>query len=392
MGYKEVWAYFQSTGGEGFYAYADVEWDSSYYVTIGNIRYSSEADAYWFKWRVGARGNTGNPLAGTDLGPKYSFQGSQNGQYVFQACTRESASPWGGTWESGGFTLTADSGGGGGGTTEYININYNKNGYTWKSFPSNQKIVSGTRITIPSATPPDETSTSNNFTITGNANGGTFPSGATTRLTSKKTTTKTYVFDGWYDQYDRYYYDNEVSYIYENLTLYAQQSNYDSESYSNNNVSALTKPNPPASTSATYTVTFNPNGGLLDILEQTVNTTITKVFSRWSSSSTGGNTVTTMTQTGTVYAQWSNQYSNNTIILPLPTKKGYIFNGWSKTSNGTNLLPAGQSVSITKDTTYYAIWGEQEKPTGGMVFIHDGTIWQPATGYIFNNESWTLSG
>ena len=128
----EVWAAFQSTGGEVFYAYATITWDSSFYITVSNIRYSSEESTYYFKWRVGPLNDRDNPKAGTDLGPKYSFQGDKDTRYIFQACTRESASKWGGTDDSGGFSFTDDSGGGdsgggsGGESGSYIFIKLDK--------------------------------------------------------------------------------------------------------------------------------------------------------------------------------------------------------------------------------------------------------------------------
>lgn len=401
MGYKEVWAYFQSTGGEGFYAYADVEWNSSYWVTIGNIRYSSEASAYFFKWRVGARGNTGSPLAGTDLGPKYSFQGSQNGQYVFQACTRESASPWGGTWESGGFTLTADSGGGdsgggdsGGGdsSNSYYVYYYDRDGTTlaWTNEIEGQyfTVRSGSSVTKPNSS-----STNSNYTITGDANGGTFSDGSTTTsITATKTTTISYSFSNWNTNSSgtgsTYYAGSSYIMPSYNLNLYPVFSSSSSTSYSNNNLSRLPQPSSTGSTSTTLTATFNANGGSVSTTSQSVNATITKTFGGWMNSS--GTVITSLNSAGTVKAKWNNSYSNNTLVLPLPSRSGYNFNGWSTSTSGTNLQPAGKTVSITSNTTYYAIWTEKEKPKGG-IFIHDGTKWQLATEYVFNERTWISS-
>ena len=107
-------------------------------------------------------------------------------------------------------------------------------------------------------------------------------------------------------------------------------------------------------------------------------------------SSTGTSTVSSLTYQGTVYAKWGNKYTDNTVILPLPSRSGYNFNGWSTSTSGTNLKAAGEAVAITSNTTFYAIWTEKEKPKGG-IFIHDGTMWQLATEYIFNKETWISS-
>lgn len=396
MGYKEVWAYFQSTGGEGFYAYADVEWDSSYYVTIGNIRYSSESSAYWFKWRVGARGNTGSPLAGTDLGPKYSFQGSQNGQYVFQACTRESASSWGGTWDSGGFTLTADSGDSGGGdsgggesSNSYYVTYHDRDGTTLAQTTETEGqyfiAQSGSSVTRPGSS-----STSSNYTITGDANGGAFSNGSTTAsITATETTTISYSFSSWNTNSSgtgsTYYAGSYYTMPSYNLNLYPVFSSSSSTVCSNHSLSRLPQPSYAGSTTSTLTATFNANGGSVSTTSQSVDATITKIFGGWMNSS--GTVIASLNSAGTVKAKWNNSYSNNTLVLPLPSRSGYNFNGWSTSTSGTNLQPAGKTVSITSNVTYYAIWTEKEKPKGG-IFIHDGTIWQLITSYIYDGDSW----
>lgn len=159
----------------------------------------------------------------------------------------------------------------------------------------------------------------------------------------------------------------------------ASFSSSSSTSYSNNSLSNLPTPSYIGSTTATLKVTFDAKGGSVSTTSQLVNTTVVKTFGGWMSSSTGTTTISSLESEGTVYAKWNNSYPDATVILPLPTRKGYIFNGWSTSTSGTNLYQAGAEVSISGDTTFYAIWTEKEKPSGG-VFIHDGTMWKLISG------------
>lgn len=163
------------------------------------------------------------------------------------------------------------------------------------------------------------------------------------------------------------------------LFLYPEFSNSSSTSYSDNSLSNLPTPNYTDSTTATLTVTFDAKGGSVSTTSRLVNATVVKTFGGWMSSRTGTTTISSLESEGTVYAKWDISYPDATVILPLPTRKGYIFNGWSTSTSGTNLYQAGAEVSISGNTTFYAIWTEKEKPSGG-VFIHDGTMWQLISG------------
>jgi len=144
-------------------------------------------------------------------------------------------------------------------------------------------------------------------------------------------------------------------------------------------------------TAATYTVSFNSNGGS-SATDQTVTyagaygalpvTTRTGyTFNGWYTAASEGTKVepttsVTMTADHTLYAQWtaatytvsfnSNGGSSATAMtvtyagaygaLPVTTKAGYTFNGWyTATSEGTKVEPT-TSVTMTADHTLYAQW------------------------------------
>ena len=309
-----------------------------------------------------------------------SFEGNVGTTYQFQLWdTVES------TWQLKNFTVTKDSSGGGSGSgggesakTYYVSY-YDSNGSLLSKIGQTEnlqfKVQSGSSVTIP-----DNSSVDSNYTITGDANGGTFSDGSTTAsITATKTTTTSYSFSKWSTNssgtgptYNANSYYIMPSY---NLDLYPIFSSSSSTTNSNNSLSRLPHPSRTDSTTTTLIVTFNANGGSVSTTSQSVNTTVTKTFDGWMSSSTGTTTISSLNSAGTVYAKWNNSYSNATITLPLPTRNGYIFDGWSTSISGTNLQQAGAQVPISGNTTFYAIWTEKEKPKGG-VFIHDGTKWQ----------------
>lgn len=309
-----------------------------------------------------------------------SFEGNVGTTYQFQLWdTVES------TWQLKNFTVTKDSSGGGSSSgggesakTYYVSY-YDSNGSLLSKIGQTEnlqfKVQSGSSVTIP-----DNSSVDSNYTITGDANGGTFSDGSTTAsITATKTTTTSYSFSKWSTNssgtgptYNANSYYIMPSY---NLDLYPIFSSSSSTTNSNNSLSRLPHPSRTDNTTTTLTVTFNANGGSVSTTSQSVNTTVTKTFDGWMSSSTGTTTISSLNSAGTVYAKWNNSYSNATITLPLPTRNGYIFDGWSTSISGTNLQQAGAQVPISGNTTFYAIWTEKEKPKGG-VFIHDGTKWQ----------------
>ena len=368
------------------YLSASVEWNSSYYVTV-NVT----STGTWRLKPAGTPGDTNNIFSRYGDLTNGGFQGSLNTTYVFQMYDAVEES-----WFQDTFTVTQDSSGGGGdsgggdsggggsgggGSSNIYTVYYYGYGGSYLTSTSitggsSFRVQSGDSVTRPSS------SDSSNYTITGDANGGTFSNGSKTdSITAKKIITTSYSFSYWREAGTGsiYYANTWYAMPNNNLFLHANFSSSSSTSYSDNSLSRLPTPSYTGSTTVTLTVTFDAKGGSVSTTSRLVKATAVKTFGGWMSSSTGTTTISSLESEGTVYAKWDVSYPDATVILPLPTRKGYIFNGWSTSISGTNLYQAGAEVSISGDTTFYAIWTEKEKPSGG-VFIYDGTMWQLISG------------
>lgn len=64
--------------------------------------------------------------------------------------------------------------------------------------------------------------------------------------------------------------------------------------------------------------------------------------------------------------------------------EGHVFAGWNTAADGTGTTYApGDSLTITKSTTLYAVWVLDEQ-----VYIYTGTAWQKGEPEIFNGTAW----
>lgn len=364
------------TAASGAYLSATTSWDSSGLSSGSSVTVYVDVSSTG-GWRL-KKGST--VYFDTYGNLSDSFEANVGTTYQFQLWdTVES------TWQLKNFTVTQDSSGGGGdsggdegggGSGIHVVCYYDSEGkvlsLSYKYAGESFIVMDGSSVTKPSS------SSDTNYTITGDANGGTFSNGqTTTSITAKKTITTNYRFSNWNSNSSGTGYTYQVGYTYtvpnDNVYLYPIFSSSSSTSYSDNSLSRLPNPSRADSTTTTLTVTFNANGGSVSTTSQTVNATATKTFGGWMNSS--GTVITSLDSAGTVKAKWNDSYSNATVILPLPTRNGYMFDGWSTSISGTNLQQAGAQVPISGNTIFYAIWTEKEKPKGG-VFIHDGTKWQ----------------
>ena len=253
-------------------------------------------------------------------------------------------------------------------TATTYTVKYDANGGS--GAPSNQTKTYGVALTL-SSTKPTKSSTSStttgSFVITGDANGGYFGSTSTTTTTITASTstpqTTTYSFSKWNTKSDGSgtSYNAGGSYTANSgATLYAQYSSSTTSgttTYSNNKISALATPSRDNTTQATYTITFNSNGG-----SSVSNKSTTKVraytFGGWASSAsaTSANASATYTAKTTVYAYWTTKDTTGAITLPTPTKSGYTFVGWATTADATTADIGTGSYTPTASTTLYAVW------------------------------------
>ena len=215
--------------------------------------------------------------------------------------------------------------------TSYYSVYYNANG--GNGAPSRQTKASTHNLTLSTVTP------TKSFSITYNANGGyTASSGKTVSCSFKSWNTAVngngttyypggtysnnadvtlyaqwrkptagalptptrdgYTFDGWYTGKDSGSKITESSTVSSSLTLYAHWNKI------------------------TYNLSYNANGGI----------------------------GTPATQSGS---------TSYTISSTIPTRSGYTFLGWSKSSSATTPeFRAGNTITLTGNTTLYAVWVE----------------------------------
>ena len=228
------------------------------------------------------------------------------------------------------------------------------------------------------------------YTLTYDPNGGTVSPTSRQiiynhRYTNLPTPTRAgYTFDGWYTAATRR--SSDLSDMYADITadqtLYAHWS--------------------PAS----YTVTFNANGGSVGTTSKSVTygstygdlptpTRTGYTFDSWYTAASGGSkissgTTVSITAAQTLYAHWSaNAYTitfnaNGGSVgttsksvtyggtygdLPTPTRTGYTFDGWYTAASGGSKISSGTTVSITAAQTLSAHWSAN---TYTVTFNADG--------------------
>lgn len=171
-----------------------------------------------------------------------------------------------------------------------------------------------------------------------------------------------------------------------------------------------------ANTTDRYKVTFNPNGGTCDTTDLTATRTTSYTFTSWNTAANNSGTTYnaggTYTYSGstnlTLYAQYSSSSTTSSIALPTATRTGYAFAGWSTSSNATSGLTGNYTPTGT--TTLYAVWSRQSY---NLYINLDGGTWNGSTadqiiplnsgdmqtmpvptkkGYIFGGWAWTTHG
>ena len=138
--------------------------------------------------------------------------------------------------------------------------------------------------------------------------------------------------------------------------------------------------NTPSAT--TITKEYNTAVGTLPTCTRNADNTYTYAFAGWfdTSASSGGTQLTTTTKVisnKTWYARWTPTYKNYTVTwdgnggtpskssssfhyndalgtLPMATRTGYTFKGWSTSKTGT--VNVSITTKVTANVTYYAVW------------------------------------
>jgi uncharacterized repeat protein (TIGR02543 family) len=271
-------------------------------------------------------------------------------------------------------------------------VSYDANGGTgapsYKDYEYNDTCTISNNI--PSKAP---SSSSSNFVITGNANGGDTDK----TVTAIETVTTSYIFKGWSTSSSGSitYTAGSTFNVTEDITLYAVWESETSTKYSNNTLADLPEPLRKSAT-ASYNLKINPDNGE-SITSQTVSKSASYTFAGWASTATGNvlDMATAYTSKTTVYAIWEVDGTDNTVImLPIPTKASsvtgsysvilntnggnvtnssltsnirtiYTFMGWSTTTNYSDIVAS--PYIVTANTTLTAIWESESRIDGVLL-------------------------
>lgn len=250
------------------------------------------------------------------------------------------------------FEITADA------PPSYNHYYYDASGNDWDAYTN----TAGSTFKPCSSKPSkSSSSSSSNFNITGNANGGYFGSTSTTTTTLKatKSTTTSYTFSYWYESNGGSNYYVGTSYTVPSYTcyFYPRYTSSSSNTYSNNTLAGLTTPSRAKTTVATYTVTYNANGGSCSTASATAKKETTYSFKGWNTSASATTALantTSYTVAQTVYAVWGSTTATASVTLPTPTRTGYTFKGWSTSSTASS--GSTGSYTPTGNVTLYATW------------------------------------
>lgn len=254
---------------------------------------------------------------------------------------------------------------------------------------------------------PTKGSVSGTFRI----NGTTFISNpsSVSQTATKKTN---YKFSKWNTKSDGTGTSYSAGGIYSSnadATLYAsyEVNNYE---YSNNVISASKWWDIVRSDdlNATYTITFDGNGGECTITSLSADKITTYTLDGWFSGENGTGTRYTNTSSFTsqiqLYANWASTTTTTSITLPAldtVTRKGYDFINWNTSTYGTGTAyAAGSSYTPTASITLYAFYeakGLIRIYTGStyreaLVWVFNGSKWVQAIPYIFNGTEWKIGG
>lgn len=141
--------------------------------------------------------------------------------------------------------------------------------------------------------------------------------------------------------------------------------------------------------SISTTIYFNANSGICNTASMQSSATLTYNFDGWYNGNTrvgGTNDNFTPNQATTLIARFTTIINPfNKITLPIPTRVGYEFLGWSINANATSGT-IGQYTPLGEETLY-AIW----KPKGTVRISIDGNMTKKAQAYIFHDGAWHLT-
>ena len=154
-----------------------------------------------------------------------------------------------------------------------------------------------------------------------------------------------------------------------------------------------TKPTRANSSAGNYTVTLNANGGSVSTTSLTAARTTSYTFKNWNTRADGSGTSYssggsyTANANVTLYAQWNSSTSTASVTLPTPTHSGYIFQGWATSSSASSGVTG--SYTPSGNVTLYAVWKVLEQYT--INYNANGGSDAPASQTKTQGQTLTLS-
>ena len=133
-----------------------------------------------------------------------------------------------------------------------------------------------------------------------------------------------------------------------------------------------TKPTRANASAGSYTVTLNANGGSVSTDKLTAARTTSYSFKNWNTAANGNGTsynpgaTYTANAAATLYAQWNSSTTTAAVTLPTPTRTGYTFMGWATSTSATS--GSTGNYTPTGNVTLYAIW-KQDQTTDGTLSL-----------------------
>lgn len=154
-----------------------------------------------------------------------------------------------------------------------------------------------------------------------------------------------------------------------------------------------TKPTKASTTATGSKITFDANGGTTTKASQTATDTVKYTFSKWNTAANGSGTSYssggsyTANASVTLYAQYTSSTTKGEVTLPTLeqcSRAGYKLLGFATSASATEAEYApGASYTANADITLYAVWEAQ-----GLVYIDDGTGFEPYQVWVDNGSSW----
>lgn len=160
---------------------------------------------------------------------------------------------------------------------------------------------------------------------------------------------------------------------------------------------------------ATYTITFNGNGGTCTVSALNADKITTYVLDGWYSGQNGTgtkyNSNSSFTSQTNLYANWTGTTTTESINLPASntvTRKGYDFINWNTAASGAgSAYAAGSAYIPTSSLTLYAsyeakglirIYTAAGVYREALVWVFDGSKWIQAIPHVYDGTQWKIGG